>query len=309
MIQSTAAKPWVAIQRNPMSGAGSQRETLLQLIRELHRHEIVPRVFADRAQLARWIQDPQKRGRLRCIVAAGGDGTAADVFNRYPDIPVALLPMGTENLLSRCLGIECSGEVVGRMIAENRRRRLDLCELNHLSADPSSIRQRFAVVASAGFDADIIHRAHAARTGHITRLAYLQPICDTVQNYPYPPMRVWLDDATEPHVCRFVVVMNLPAYALGLPIAAQAQGDDGWLDVRLFEGGSLLQMLRYFTATIVRQHEGLSDVVSVRARRIRIESDVAVPMQVDGDPAGFTPAEIRILPGALDVYSPQGDVR
>ena len=40
---------------------------------------------------------------------------------------------------------------------------------------------------------------------------------------------------------------------------------------------------------------------SLAGRRVRIESDVPVPIQVDGDPAGFTPAEICVLPGALEV--------
>jgi diacylglycerol kinase family enzyme len=51
-------------------------------------------------------------------------------------------------------------------------------------------------------------------------------------------------------------------------------------------------------------HERLPDVESVPARRIRIESDVPVPIQVDGDPAGWTPAEICVLPAALQVIVP-----
>jgi diacylglycerol kinase family enzyme len=30
-----------------------------------------------------------------------------------------------------------------------------------------------------------------------------------------------------------------------------------------------------------------------------------VPVQCDGDPAGFTPAEISVLPGALTLFVPQ----
>jgi diacylglycerol kinase (ATP) len=42
----------------------------------------------------------------------------------------------------------------------------------------------------------------------------------------------------------------------------------------------------------------------LRAARIRIESDVPVAIQVDGDPAGETPVEIGILPGACEVIVP-----
>jgi diacylglycerol kinase family enzyme len=49
----------------------------------------------------------------------------------------------------------------------------------------------------------------------------------------------------------------------------------------------------------------LPDVQSLSGRRVRIESDVPVPIQLDGDAAGFTPAEISVVPGALQVIAPE----
>ena len=41
-------------------------------------------------------------GELRCVVACGGDGTAAVVRNHTPlEVPLLLVPLGTENLLGR----------------------------------------------------------------------------------------------------------------------------------------------------------------------------------------------------------------
>ncbi|HBH50655.1 MAG TPA: hypothetical protein DDY91_02060, partial [Planctomycetaceae bacterium] len=48
------------------------------------------------------------------------------------------------------------------------------------------------------------------------------------------------------------------------------------------------------------------DVISVRARRVRIECDEAAPVQLDGDPHGTTPLDIQIIPGALRVFAPAG---
>ena len=55
----------------------------------------------------------------------------------------------------------------------------------------------------------------------------------------------------------------------------------------------------------LRRHEELADVQVARVRTVRIESKVPVPVQCDGDPAGFTPAEISVLPGALTVLVPK----
>jgi diacylglycerol kinase family enzyme len=300
-------RPWVAIQRNPTSGAAAQRRPILELIRQLRAHGLRPCVFRDRAMLRRWLDDPRRRESLVCLVAVGGDGTVGDVLNRCPGLPVAVLPAGTENLLSRYLRIGPSGKAVGEMIADGLRRTYDLGLLD-ATIEPGSLARltrRFSVMASVGFDAEVIRLAHAARRGHITRLAYVHHIARAAVSYRYPRLRVWVDDEPEPREGRLVVAMNLPAYALGLPVARSASGHDGLLDLRIFRNGSTWSMLRYFTAITFGCHERLADVQSLQASRVRIESDEPAPIQCDGDPAGFTPAQIRILPSAVELYTPR----
>lgn len=64
-------------------------------------------------------------------------------------------------------------------------------------------------------------------------------------------------------------------------------------------------MIRYLYNVAIRRHETLADVGVARVRSVRIESRLPVPLQCDGDPAGFTPAEISVLPGALTLFVPQ----
>ncbi|MCH8828435.1 MAG: hypothetical protein IID45_02540 [Planctomycetes bacterium] len=99
-----------------------------------------------------------------------------------------------------------------------------------------------------------------------------------MRSYRYPELRVWVDDAEEPIPAKLVIVVNLNAYALGIQPAREACDNDGLLDLRLFERGSAFQMIRYFYKVVRGTHEKLEDVRSLRAARIRVESDVpAVP--------------------------------
>jgi len=287
--------PWVAIQRNPKSGSGKGREQLVELVRELKRLAFRPRMFKDRRRMDTWLADKAVRERLGCIVAAGGDGTVADVFNRHPGARLAILPLGTENLLARYLGVPPDGAAVARLIAGNQVRVLDLCRMGE---------RRFVLMASAGFDADVVTRLHAGRRGHISRFSYVQPILESVRRYQYPELRLYVDDAVAPATARLAVIVNVPIYALGLSVARGARGDDGILDLRLFRRGSAFQMVRYLCNLALGRHERLEDVGSLSGRRVRIESDVPVPIQLDGDAAGFTPAEISVLPGSLEVLAP-----
>ena len=239
-----------------------------------------------------------KFSRIRppcCIVAAGGDGTVDSVINRYSGTPLAILPLGTENLLARFLSVKCCGHFVAEMIAAGRTQSIDLGILGE---------RRFAIMASVGFEADVVHRTDSRRTGTVTKFNYLQPIWESLRSYRYPKLRIYVDDASEPVVARLLIVVDLPAYALGLRIADAARGDDGLLDARLFHKGSAFQMLWYCYKVLRNEHEQLADVTSLRARSIRVECASSVPVQVDGDPAGTTPAEIRVLPKAARFVIP-----
>ena len=291
----SAWEPWVAIQRNPKSGSGGARRELLDLVMNLRRLGLRPRIFTRRERLAAALADSDRRKSLHCIVAAGGDGTFRDLINRYPGVRLALFPLGTENLVARFLKIPKRGSQVAKLIAANRVMRFDL----GLIGD-----HRFAVMASAGFDADVMHRAHARRTGHINRWSYLQPIADSLRKYTYPEIRVFANGTQVAASCRLAVLVNFPAYALGLNMAHGATGDDGLFDLRILQGGTAFQMWRYFFNLVCGRLERLPDVKSVTATRVRWESDVPVPVQVDGDPAGWTPAEFSILPGAVEIIIP-----
>jgi diacylglycerol kinase (ATP) len=295
--------PWVAIQRNPTSGTGLQRSELLHLVSHLRRLGIRPRLYSQRQRLEARLQNAEERRQLVCLVAAGGDGTVGDLANRFPDLPLAVLPLGTENLLAGHLGIPSDGRFVAEMIAAGCRRVIDVGVING---------RRFLLMVTAGFDADIVHRAHARRTGHIRKWNYLQPIWESLRSYRYPKLRVSAEGGDLPGdqllSGRLIVVANLPAYAMGLPLAMNADGADGLLDLRVFRRRSAFQMLRYLYKVLLRQHETLADVFSGRAKRVTITCDTPVPIQCDGDPAGFTPAEVTILPGALTLIVPKSSL-
>src|SRR5690606_8990976 len=105
----------------------------------------------------------------------GGDGTAAEIVNRTPlGTPIAVLPTGTENLLARYLGI---GKDV-RQIADV----IDAGRTAWLDAGRAGSRF-FTLMASAGFDADVVDRLHADRSGHIRHSTYIKPIWRAIRNY------------------------------------------------------------------------------------------------------------------------------
>ena len=289
-------QPWVAIQRNPSSGAGKRSQPIRDLIRHLRTLGITPRLYSRRVDFDAAVTDPQRRPDLLAAVAAGGDGTVLDLVNRHPELPLCVLPLGTENLLAKNLKIPRSGKAVAEIIANGHRRRLDLGRLNG---------RLFLVMASAGFDAEVIHQVHAERKGgHVRHLSYLWPILKSLWRFQPPTLRVTVDDSPNVSEGQLVIVANLSSYALHLRVVPTAQGSDGVLDARIFPARSLSGLLRSILSILRGTHERDPTVIRLTGRQFRIESESPVPLQADGDPAGTTPAEITIEPLGIEFLVP-----
>jgi diacylglycerol kinase family enzyme len=290
-------RPWVAIQRNPRSGSGQGRRFLLDLAAALKRHDLRPHIFSRRESLAERLQDPERRAALVGIVAAGGDGTLADVANRFPGVPACPFPLGTENLLAKYLGVPLDGEASARILAAGNLRRFDV----GLAGD----KTRFLIMGSVGFDADVIRRLHESRRGNISHLSYVSPICRSVMSYSFPKLTVKAEGLSEPIDGSLVIVSNFPAYAFKLPVNPDAEPDDGLLTVRVFEKSGRWNFAKYSAMVTRRLHLHRPDVRVIKTASLTIESDTAAPVQIDGDPFGTTSVSFRCLPDELELFVPE----
>jgi diacylglycerol kinase (ATP) len=250
-------------------------------------------VVTDIAELSRLAEFKMGDGTLRAVVAAGGDGTVGLAVNRTPvGTPISILPLGTENLLASYLDAPADPERLANTLAHGRLVQLDAGEANG---------RVFLLMAGCGFDAEVVRRMHAQRIGHISHLSYLRPILDSISSYPYPEVCIHLLEsagaATAQSVVRakWVFVVNLPRYARGLRLVPQADGADGLLDVCTFREGSLLNGLIYLAGVIAGQHQSWEGCMTAQVRALRMEADQPVPLQLDGDPAGHLPVDIRVL--------------
>ncbi|MBI3463719.1 MAG: hypothetical protein HY000_11785 [Planctomycetes bacterium] len=230
------------------------------------------------------------------MVAAGGDGTVADVINEMPaSVPLATLPVGNENLFAQEFGFSSGGEWLARVIADGRTRRIDLGRAGG---------RLFSLMLSVGFDAEVVHRVARWRSSgdalkRVNRLSYAKPILGAIRSYSYHAVDL-VADAIRVRGTH-ALVFNLPRYGFHLPFAPDATADDGLLDWVVFERPGLAALASYMIALMLGRHRTRRDVYHGRARRIRIEGPAPVPVQMDGDPGGSTPVQIEVMPQALTV--------
>jgi diacylglycerol kinase (ATP) len=281
---------YVVIQRNPHSGTHRRSHVLLDLIAGLKRAGLKPRLFSNRSRLDEFVLRHQPAGDLVAMVAAGGDGTVDDLLNRHPELPLAILPLGTENLLARYLGFRLDGTWLAKIIALGRVREMDLARANG---------RLFCTVASAGFDASIVHDVHSRRSGHANRWSYFFSFLRHLFSYRFPGMDVIVHSSrgVEKHSATQLFVCNVPRYAMQLPVGRGGDEADGLLEVELISIshiGALLWVLGWMFL-------GKTSGARLQATELIITSsrDAAVRFEVDGDPAGDTPMHLTISPRGL----------
>lgn len=312
ITESPGAADRVAISVNPKAGRRSAAEKVERLVGLLSdqglRVEVRTSLDAAAELANRW----HSEGTLRALVGVGGDGTAAELLNRTVEgVPLTLLACGTANLLAKHLGLCDRPERLCETIRRGVRMRLDAGRVGG---------RTFLAMFSCGFDAEVVQRLHAWRAAHggahISYLSYMKPILQSIRTYDYPTIQVQElapgeggePEAVAPVTARWVFLLNLPRYGWGLRLAPGGEADDGLLDLCAFGQGSLWSGLRYVAAAQLGLHARMPDCVLRRGRRFQITSDRPVAYQLDGDPSGWLPAEVEVLPGRLTVLAAHQEV-
>jgi diacylglycerol kinase family enzyme len=284
----------VIISMNPHSGAQDQRDLCEKVSRQLFDEGFETELLTDIDKVVAACKSGLEKGSLRAVVAAGGDGTVSLLANLLPPgTPIAIFPLGTENLLAKHLQLSASPEAFVKSIREGNTMRIDAGRANG---------KLFLVMASCGFDAEVVQRVHAARKGHINHWAYVKPILNSIQAYDYPEIRVQVDDEEKNVSGRWAFFFNVPRYAMNLPLVPNADAEDGLLDMCTFRGGNLVRGLYYLGAVFFKQHLDWKETTFKRFKRVRIVADRPVPYQLDGDPGGVLPLEIVVQPNFLRVF-------
>jgi diacylglycerol kinase (ATP) len=309
----------VLICTSPKAGSGAGRNNIARLVQALQSHHMSVEVTTNINRVRECAGFGMTDAELThftapVIVTAGGDGTLALVAQNTPPSTVLLpMPLGTENLLAKHFGFTANPNDIVETLLHGIDQPIDAGIANG---------KLFLVMATCGFDAEVVRAMHLTRRGHINRFSYTRPILRTLRRYRFPPLSVTLlsehpDDASKSCdlracalqaeqllTCRWAMVFNLPKYAASLPIETAAICDDGQLDFTGLTAGSIASGLRYLGGILSGRHIHWPDVTRKQITGCRITSPMRVPFQLDGDYAGRLPLDIRVLPNYIKLRLP-----
>jgi diacylglycerol kinase (ATP) len=248
------------------------------------------------------------RDGVQTVVAAGGDGTVNEVLNGLADVPgaldrtrLALIPLGTVNVLAKELGIPSDFDAAWRVIQNGRERRIDLPKAEFIGLDGRPETRHFALLAGTGLSTRSIEGVDWSLKKRHGQLAYILAGIRAMRP-PYPVITV---SCPERSVAGPLVEIGSGRYFGGrLELFPGTQVDDGQLGV------TVVTRLNWITliGTWARMALGRIRPSSVRqvfqTDRLQLSCSEPMGLHLDGDVVGTLPASITVRPRALRILAP-----
>ncbi|MCB0080868.1 MAG: diacylglycerol kinase family lipid kinase [Caldilineaceae bacterium] len=246
------------------------------------------------------------------VAAYGGDGTVVEAASGLlgTDVPLAILPGGTANVVAQDLGIPLDLAAACQLAAEVNRttRKIDLGAVND---------EYFLLRVGMGTEAKITEGADREMKNRLGFLAYVWSAAQSLSTVEAATYSITIDGrelTVEGITC---AVINSGNIGVGnLKIAPEIQIDDGVLDVVVIQNANLSAL-----AEIIKNVTGLADSAAGileqwqldkslhhwKGKEIAVRAEPVQVIQYDGELLEAQEVKCRVLPSAVNVLTPRAE--
>ena len=263
--------------------------------------------FSERRLHLRELTRNAVAGRAQLLVAVGGDGTVNEVVNGLvgtTGADLAVIPRGTGVDFVRTFGIptDLGGAVAAAVSGEVRA--IDLGRCTYRAWSGAVEASCFANVASAGMSGAIAKRVNESERG-LAKTSYLMATLSVFARWQNTVVRVSVDGESRSGPMHDVIVANCRYFGAGMKICPDAEPDDGLFDTLLIGDVTKLDLVRTMPKIYRGTHLPHPKAELLRGAVVEVDADVHLPVELDGEQPGTTPARFEVLPKALRLRVPR----
>jgi diacylglycerol kinase family enzyme len=190
------------------------------------------------------------------------------------------------------------GDIEGAVTTGLRggRRRIDAIRMND---------ERFAVMAGAGFDADMIRGADGGLKDRLGRASYLWTGAKSFRTPPFTAkitvdQSPWFNGSAS---C--ILAGNVGALFAGVRVFEDAEPDDGLLDIAVITAEGVAQWARTVGRTIAGTPDQSPFFRSTKGRTMSVKLDRKVRYELDGgDRSKIKSYDLEVEPRAVTICVP-----
>ncbi|OGW76327.1 MAG: hypothetical protein A3J81_01405 [Nitrospirae bacterium RIFOXYB2_FULL_43_5] len=232
------------------------------------------------------------------IIAAGGDGTYNEVINGIActNIPMAILPLGTTNVLAKELGISKSIETAVSIALERNSRHVSLGRITiEASSEMPQNSRYFCLMAGIGYDAETVYGIKDEIKRYSGKGAYILSGLKTLLRWAADKLTFTMNGVS----CEgySAIICKTSKYAGNFRIAPDADIKNADFYTFIMHGKKRLDIFRYVSGIVMEKHLKCTDITYRKIENMAVKGKAHI--QIDGDYFGMTPAKIEVVPEAL----------
>ena len=220
------------------------------------------------------------------------------------DVELAVIPRGTGSDFVRTYGIPRDLNTAIDIALNGAVREIDLGLVSYRTWAGTDARAYFANVASAGISGAIAQRANEASKALGGKISYYWATLAVFARWQTGEMRVSVDDEIRAGKMIDVVVANGRYLGGGMMMCPEAEPDDGQFDVLLIGDVTKRDLLFVLPKTYRGKHLPHPRLEPLRGRVVTVDADEPLPIELDGEQPGTTPARFEVVPRACGCVCP-----
>jgi diacylglycerol kinase (ATP) len=244
------------------------------------------------------------------LVVVGGDGTVNEVVNGIAgrdSVELAVIPRGTGRDFVRTYGIPRRLDEALQVARHGRPREIDVGRASFRSWQGAVTERYFANIASAGMSGAIAKRANETSKAFGGKVSYFWATLAVFARWQTSELTVTVGDETRTARMYDVVVANGRFFGGGMMICPEAEPDDGIFDVLLIGNLTKRDLLLTLPKTYRGRHLPHPKAELLHGPTVEIQAAEPLPVELDGEQPGTTPARFEVVRRAVRLRVPPGE--
>jgi YegS/Rv2252/BmrU family lipid kinase len=219
-------------------------------------------------------------------------------------VVLATIPLGTGMDFGRTYGLPTKFDDAVRVALDGETRTIDAGRVRYRTWAGDEAERWFANVGSVGMSGAVAQRANGMSKALGGKVTFFYALTRVFLEWQNTEVTVRLDEGERRGRMHDVVVANGVWHGGGMKLAPDARPDDGAFDVVLIGDVSRLDFLTTAPKIYKGKHVHHPKVEVLRSARVEVNAPEVLPIEVEGEQVGTTPATFEVVPGALRVRVP-----
>jgi diacylglycerol kinase (ATP) len=296
---------------NPASANGSTRRRWPEIARRAAGLGLIGEsLFSERPGHVADLAEQAAGDGARLVVAVGGDGTVHEAVNglmraepdRRPEL--ATIPRGTGKDFARSFRIPRSVDGALAVARAGATRTVDVGRASFAAWDGSSAESYFANFAGAGISGAVAARANTSSKALGGKASFFWATTAVFLRWENSEYEVAIDGERRAGRMLEVIAAIGDQLAGGMRLTPEADPADGLFDVVLIGDATKVDFVRTLPKIYRGTYLPHRRAEVVRGRRVEIRTALPLPIALDGEQPGTTPAAFEIVPKALRLRVP-----